>query len=392
MAPAWVILGTGVALALHVGKLPPAVPTLTSEWGITLVQAGFLLSLVQFAGMILGLAIGVSADGIGLRRSMLTGLTVLTAASIAGGFATSYPVLLVLRALEGLGLLMAAVPAPGLLRRVVTGQQITKVLGVWGSYIPFGTGMAFLIGPWVISHGSWSLWWWVLAGATALALAAVAVVVPPDPIRAEGTTRAAGTRDRIRRTLGASGPWTAALAFGVYAAQWMAVIGFLPTLYAAAGWTGSVGAILTSVVPWVNVIGNVVAGVFLHRGWRVRTVLGLGFAGQAVGTLLAFATVTDGAPVVRFVGALIFSMVGGLVPGALFAVAPRVAPDEGTISTTVGLIQQLSSAGQVLGPPAVALLASRVGGFQWTWAACLVCCVAGGLLAVTLDRRARAHT
>ena len=114
------ILGTGVALALHVGKLPPAVPTLTSEWGITLVQAGFLLSLVQFAGMILGLAIGVSADGIGLRRSMLTGLTVLTAASIAGGFATSYPVLLVLRALEGLGLLMAAVPAPGLLRRVVT--------------------------------------------------------------------------------------------------------------------------------------------------------------------------------------------------------------------------------------------------------------------------------
>ncbi|MEI2825120.1 MAG: MFS transporter [Dermatophilaceae bacterium] len=379
-------------MALHVGKLPPAVPTLTQEWGISLVQAGFLLSLVQFAGMVLGLAIGVSADGIGLRRSMLIGLSILTAASVAGGFASSYPVLLVLRALEGLGLLMAAVPAPGLLRRVVTAGQVTRVLGIWGAYIPFGTGMAFLIGPWVIGHGSWSLWWWLLAATTALSLAAVAFVVPPDPPRVAGTRRSAGATARVRLTLGSAGPWTAALAFGVYAAQWMAVIGFLPSLYAAAGWVGAVGALLTSVVPWVNVIGNVVAGVLLHRGWRPRSVLVLGFAGQAVGTILAFASVTEAAPVVRFAGALVFSMVGGLVPGALFAVAPRVAPDEGTISTTIGLIQQLSSAGQVIGPPAVAWLASRVGGFQWTWAACLGCCLLGAALAAVLDRKTRAHT
>ena len=356
------------------------------------MQAGFLLSLVQFAGMVLGLAIGVSADGIGLRRSMLIGLTILTGASVAGGFATSYGVLLALRALEGLGLLMAAVPAPGLLRRVVPVGQVTRVLGIWGAYIPFGTGMAFLFGPWVIGHGSWSFWWWILAATTGVSLAAVAIVVPPDPVRGDGERRGAGATARIRRTLGSAGPWTAALAFGVYAAQWMAVIGFLPTLYAAAGWVGAVGAVLTSVVPWVNVIGNVVAGVLLHRGWRPRAVLALGFAGQAIGTLLAFATVTEAAPVVRFGGALVFSMVGGLVPGALFAVAPRIAPDEGTISTTIGLIQQLSSAGQVIGPPAVAWLASRVSGFQWTWAACLACCLIGAALAAVLDRTARTHT
>ncbi len=43
---------------LHVGKLPPAIPVLRDALGVTLLQAGFLLSLVQLAGMTLGLAVG----------------------------------------------------------------------------------------------------------------------------------------------------------------------------------------------------------------------------------------------------------------------------------------------------------------------------------------------
>lgn len=67
------------------GKLPPAVPALQASLGIGLVEAGFLLSLVQVASMTLGLLVGLAADTIGLRRSMLTGLFVLTVASLLGG-------------------------------------------------------------------------------------------------------------------------------------------------------------------------------------------------------------------------------------------------------------------------------------------------------------------
>jgi CP family cyanate transporter-like MFS transporter len=70
-----VLLG-GVSGALHLGKLPPAVPALQASLGIGLVEAGFLLSLVQVASMTLGLVAGLAADTIGLRRSMLTGLGV----------------------------------------------------------------------------------------------------------------------------------------------------------------------------------------------------------------------------------------------------------------------------------------------------------------------------
>ena len=79
----------GVAAALHLGKLPPAVPALQATLGIDLVEAGFLLSLVQVAGMFLGIVFGLMADAIGLRRSMLAGLAVVTVASVLGGLVGS---------------------------------------------------------------------------------------------------------------------------------------------------------------------------------------------------------------------------------------------------------------------------------------------------------------
>ena len=51
---AWVVILAGVCAALHVAKLPPAIPALQHELGISLVEAGFLLSMVQLAGMGLG--------------------------------------------------------------------------------------------------------------------------------------------------------------------------------------------------------------------------------------------------------------------------------------------------------------------------------------------------
>ena len=79
--PAWIVIAAGVCAALHVGKLPPAIAALQAALGLTLVQAGFLLSLVQLAGMLLGVVFGLAADTLGPRRSVLLGLGVLTLAS-----------------------------------------------------------------------------------------------------------------------------------------------------------------------------------------------------------------------------------------------------------------------------------------------------------------------
>ena len=81
---AYVVILSGVVAALQIGKLPPALPELSLTLGLSLMQAGFLLSLIQLAGMTLALAIGLLADGWGLKRSLLTGLFILGLASEPG--------------------------------------------------------------------------------------------------------------------------------------------------------------------------------------------------------------------------------------------------------------------------------------------------------------------
>ena len=162
--PAAIVVAAGVSAALHVGKLPPAIPVLRDALGVTLVEAGFLLSLVQLAGMLLGLAVGLLADSAGLRRSVLAGLIMLALASGLGGFVQDASQLLVLRALEGVGLLLAAMPAPGLIRRLVPPGQVDAALGWWGAYMPLGTALALLCGPLVMEQLGWPGWWWMLGG------------------------------------------------------------------------------------------------------------------------------------------------------------------------------------------------------------------------------------
>ncbi len=74
---------------MHIGKLPPALPVLGQVLGVTLLQAGFLLSSMQMAGMLLGLMTGLAVQRVGLKRSMMTGLLVVALGSALGALAQS---------------------------------------------------------------------------------------------------------------------------------------------------------------------------------------------------------------------------------------------------------------------------------------------------------------
>jgi len=407
--PALLVILAGVSAALHVGKLSPALPVLREALGVTLLQAGFLLSLVQFAGMLLGLAVGLAADGLGLKRSMVVGLLVLFVASSLGGLAQDANTLLILRAVEGFGFLLVSMPAPSLIRHLVPSQRMSTMLGLWGAYMPLGTAMALLCGPLVISGFSWQVWWWGLAGFSLLMAIGLWQLVPSDVVRA--TDRGSGVvaqgggdgrrtpgdswPQRLHKTLTARGPWLVALSFAVYSGQWLAVIGFLPTIYAQAGFAGGVTAVLTALVAAVNMVGNIGSGHLLSRGVRPQTLLYTGFGVMGLGTLVAFVIFpmepggTGFSPAVQFAAVLFFSMVGSMIPGTLFSLAVQLAPGERTVSTTVGWMQQWAALGQFVGPPLVAWVASAAGGWHWTWVVTGACSAIGILLAGQLSRRSR---
>ena len=131
----------------------------------------------------------------------------------------------------------------------------------------------------------------------------------------------------------------------------------------------------------VNMAGNMASGRLLQRGWAPRSTLWLGFAAMALGSTLAFAPLTESAPWLRYAGVLLFSGLGGLVPGTLFGLAVRLAPGEQQVAATVGWVQQLSALGQFVGPPLVAAVAAQAGGWQFTPLVTVGCCMVGAVLA-----------
>lgn len=373
-APIAVFLA-GLTAALHIGKIPPAIAVLQESLGVTLVEAGFLLSAVQLAGMLLGVLVGALSDGFGLRRSMLWGLGVLCVASVAGMWARQPTDLLALRALEGLGFLCIVLPAPSLMRQLVPAARLPQFLGLWGAYMPAGVALALLLGPAAMALWSWQTWWGllgVLAGGAALWLAGA--VAPDDQRATAAAPRADGAPSavavlvqRLRITLTSSGPWAVAVAFAMYSSQWLAVIGFLPSIYVQAGVSGVMAGALTALACVANVVGNLAAGGLMRAGWRAHRLLFIGFCSTGVATVVAFSPLVGDGPVLRFVAVILFSAIGGMIPATLFALAVRAAPSEHTVSTTMGWMQQCSALGQFLGPPLVAWVAGVVGGWQLTW-------------------------
>jgi len=392
LEPALVVILAGVSAALHVGKLPPAITTLQQALGLSLVQAGFLLSLVQLAGMSAGVAFGGVADMLGLRRSMATGLFVLAAVSAAGGAVQQVGLLMLLRACEGFGFLLVVLPAPGLVRHLVEPQRMAAMMGVWGAYMPLATALALLVGPLWIGALGWRAWWWLLSAVSLCMALWLLRAVPPRPAAVAQAVTSVSWSQRLRLTLAAPSAWLVALCFSMYSGQWLAVVGFLPTIYAQAGVGQAATGVLTALAAAVNMAGNVLAGRFLQRGVAPTRLLTVGYATMAVAATAAFAGDAGGLPpALRYVAVLVFSAVGGMIPGTLFALSPRAAPSEQTLSTTVGWMQQWSAFGQFGGPPLVAWVASRAGGWHWTWVATGGCCVVGLALTAAIQRWLTRH-
>jgi MFS transporter, CP family, cyanate transporter len=373
------IVTAGVVASLNVGKLPPAFALLREEFGMTLVEASFLMSFFQLAGMLFGLFGGMVADRFGPRRVMLSGMLITAVGCVGGAFATDAATLLASRAVESTGFILTVLPGPALMARTVNVASLRLVMGFWGAYMPAGMALGLALSPLVYQAHGWRPVWWIIGGLSLLVAAAVAAFVPADPADRKPSASIA----LVRETLTTPGPWLLALTFGFYSSQWIGVFSFLPTLYDETGVAPALAGTLTAVGAAVNVIGNLMSGALLQRGFSRAALIIAGSLSMLVGAWLCFGS--DAPFAVRYAGVLLFSSMAGLIPGTLFASTASFAPHAGAVSTTTGLMQQGSAFGQFVSPPVIAAVAAASGGWHNTW-------IATGTMAVMVLALAFAFT
>ena len=378
------ILCAAIVVSLNVGKLPPALPALREEFALDLVAASLLVSFFQLAGMLLGLFGGMLADRFGPRRVMRAGLAIAAAGSAMGALAPGATMLLASRAIESTGFILTVLPGPALLARTTPAARLRGTMGAWSAYMPAGMTIALAATPFVLQSVGWRAAWWAIAAASVVMFVAIGRTVAPD---AAGRVPD-GAFALVRDTLRSPRPWVLAGAFGCYAAQWMGVFGFLPTLYSDAGVALTAAGALTAFGVAINVAGNLASGVLLQRGVPRATLLAVAAASMFAGAWLCFGS---GAPfAVRYAGVLLFSAVGGLIPGTLFASTAAYAPHPRAVGTTTGLMQQGSTLGQFLSPPLIAAVHGASGGWHNTWWATGALAAGGLMLAWAIARFDRA--
>lgn len=366
-----IVIGAGVAASFQVGKAPPVLSEMRREFGMGLVLAGWILGTFNVIGLALGAFSGAVADALGHRRLLILGLVTQAAASLAGGLSRHVWLLLFTRVLEGLGFLVVAVSGPALIFRLAQARDLRLALSGWSCYVPAGMSAVMLIAPLITGPFGWrGLWVFnalLLGGYALLARALIPRSSRPDaPVRAIVSRI---FRDLLR-TSTSLGPVLLALTFSTYTLQWLAVMGFLPTLLVEAyGLGAGLASILTALVVAVNVPGNLAGGWLMGRGSGRRSLIVTASLLMGLSSLVIYA---EGFPFgLRYAACLFFAGAGGLLPAAVISGAPVHAPTQDLVATTNGLLMQGSQLGQMVGPPALALLISRAGG--WSAAPWLLC-------------------
>ena len=355
-----IMIASGVAASLHVGKVPPALPALREELDLGLVAAGWVASIFNLVGATLGIASGLAADRLGARRVLAAGLVFLTAGSIWGAAIESGAALLASRILSGLGLVTVAVSAPRIIVAAAPSRDHGLALGAWSIYMPTGMAIAMLSAPFVMPGIGWRGLWLLHAGLTAIVL--VIVLVATRGMSAHPSFRSRISTEALRRP----GPWLLAAGFACYTVQFFAVVTWIPTfLVESVGSTREAAALAGALVVAANVIGCLAGAWLLHRGADRWKLLALAFLVMAPCGAGAFSVVVP--PMLKIALAAIFSAVGGLLPAAILAGTAAHAPTRDHIATVNGFVVQGSHVGVVAGPPVFAMLVASFGVWEQGW-------------------------
>ena len=364
----------------YITKVAPALPLQRAEFGLSLVESGFIATVFNIIGAVAGLLAGTMCDRYGYLRLGLAGLAILTLAGLLGALAPDFPLLLATRFLEGVGFILFTVAGSTLIASAAAGpRDRAKALGLWASYMPAGGGIALLIAPPVITAWGWRGLWVALALAAAACFALAARYAPSPKHGGIASLRL------LAECLARPGNIALAVLFAFYVSQWSSVMIWLPTfLVDERAASPAAAALLTALMVLVNAPGNVAGGWLLAHGVRRGPLV------VAASAIMAACSAGMLAPLLpdglRYLLCLVFSACAGTIPAAIFSGLAVHAKSPQHISTANGLVMQSSQAGQFVGPIALAWLASHYGGWGATLWAMLAFAAGGALCGFALMR------
>lgn len=130
-------------------------PTLAEAFGATFgeVQWVVLAYLLSLTGLIVG--VGRLGDMLGRKRLLIAGIMLFTAASALCGLAPSLSLLILGRAIQGLGAAIMLALSMALVAETVAKERVGRAMGLLGTMSALGTSLGPSLGGFLIDSFGW---------------------------------------------------------------------------------------------------------------------------------------------------------------------------------------------------------------------------------------------
>jgi MFS family permease len=135
--------GVALCVALGFGVVAPAIPLFARQFGVSATAAGAVVSAFALMRFVSGLAAGRLVDAIGQRVGLILGIGVVAVSSLLAGLAQTYPQLLILRGVGGIGSAVFGVGAMSLVLRVAGRRMRGRAVSIYRSGFLIGG----IVGP-----------------------------------------------------------------------------------------------------------------------------------------------------------------------------------------------------------------------------------------------------
>lgn len=255
-----------------------ALPTLASQFHAPFEEVRWVVVSYLAAMTVAAVVAGRLGDRFGLKRTLLAGLGLFAAASIACGLASDLRFLVGARALQGAGAAFLMTLTISLVREAFGAERLGSAMGLLGTMSAIGTALGPTLGGLLISATGWSGVFFALAPVALLAGAMVLRFLPSG--------EAAAGKVAVGPSIFREYSMLAGLAANLLVASVMMatlVVGpFL--LQTSLGLGAAQAGLVMSAGPAISIAGGVVSGKAADA-WGSRAMLAVGLVLMAVGAI-----------------------------------------------------------------------------------------------------------
>jgi EmrB/QacA subfamily drug resistance transporter len=172
----WYILGAS-CFALFMAILDNlvvniALPTISQELEASTTQLQWIVSAYTLVFASLQITAGGLGDRFGRKRWFILGTALFTATSLVAAFSTSIEMLIVMRALQGLGAALIMPLSLSLISDAFPPEERGKALGIWSAVSVSGLAAGPIVGGVLVEYGDWG---WVFLVNVPIGIAALIV-------------------------------------------------------------------------------------------------------------------------------------------------------------------------------------------------------------------------